>query len=151
MSCVLTYERVIDPVFFDEDTVTSSSFLDMLEKRCSSTAQQQQPHSSRERSTCSCSSHCQRLLECELPRPMDRKRMTNCLASSFTASHAFGLFVWGYVKDQVHRQRVSMLDENTAATAYVIKAMLQSSWQEVDYVQDVCRAKDGAHCEVFCT
>jgi hypothetical protein len=28
--CALTHERVIGPPFFDEHTITSSSFLDML-------------------------------------------------------------------------------------------------------------------------
>jgi hypothetical protein len=30
--CVLTHERVIGQFFFDEDIITSNSFLDMLEK-----------------------------------------------------------------------------------------------------------------------
>jgi hypothetical protein len=72
--------------------------------------------------------------------------MSNCVASSFTSSHAFGHLVWGYVKDQVHRQIVSMLDEIMADIANV---MLQSIWQEVDYAQDVCRARDDAHCKVL--
>jgi hypothetical protein len=39
--CALTHERVIGPFFFDENIITSNSFLDMLEL-CSSAAQQQQ-------------------------------------------------------------------------------------------------------------
>jgi hypothetical protein len=31
MWCSLAYERVISPFFFDEDIITSNSFLDMLE------------------------------------------------------------------------------------------------------------------------
>jgi hypothetical protein len=50
---------------------------------------------------------------------------------------------------------VNTLDEIkariTAATANVSKGMLQHVWQEVDYMWDVRRAKDGAHCEVFRT
>jgi uncharacterized membrane protein YccF (DUF307 family) len=46
-------------------------------------------------------------------------------------------FLWGYGKDQVHRQRLTMLDELTAwitaEIANVIKAVLQSIWLEVDY------------------
>jgi hypothetical protein len=37
----------------------------------------------------------------------------------------------------------------SAATANVTEDMLQCNWQEVDYKCDVCRAADGAHCEVF--
>jgi hypothetical protein len=32
VSCTLMYERIIGPVFFDEDFITSSSLLDILEK-----------------------------------------------------------------------------------------------------------------------
>jgi hypothetical protein len=64
-------------------------------------------------------------------------------------------FIWGYVKDQVHSQRVNMLGDLeaqiTAATADITKDTLQRFCQEVDYRWDICRAIEGAHCEVFCT
>jgi hypothetical protein len=48
-------------------------------------------------------------------------------------------FLWGYMKDQLHSQRVNMLDELeawiTAAIANVTKDMLQLVWQEVGCMQ----------------
>jgi hypothetical protein len=62
-------------------------------------------------------------------------------------------FFGGYVRDQVCSQKEIMLDELkaqiTAEIANFTMNMLRRVWQEIDYKWDVCRARDGAHCEAF--
>ena len=63
------------------------------------------------------------------------------------------LFLWGYVQDIVYRTKI--LDINdlkqriTDALATIDEAMLQRTWQEIDYRLDVLRATNGAHIEVY--
>jgi hypothetical protein len=67
----------------------------------------------------------------------------------------FTFFLWDHVKDKMCSKKVIMLDELksqiTAAIAYVTKDNLQHNWQEVVCRRNICRATDGAHCEVFHT
>jgi hypothetical protein len=42
---------------------------------------------------------------------MDRMRRINCVALSFSLTYVFRYFLWGYVGEQVHSQRVNMLVE----------------------------------------
>jgi hypothetical protein len=55
--------------------------------------------------------------------------------------------LWGFVKDQVQSQRVSLLEElKTCIAAAVANATKDAShyiWQE-----DACKARGGAQCEV---
>ena len=61
-------------------------------------------------------------------------------------------FLWGFVKDNVYRRRVSNIDDLkariTTAIASVDADMLAASWHEIDYRLDILRAMKGAHVKV---
>jgi len=62
-------------------------------------------------------------------------------------------FLWGYVKDIVYRTKIRDINDLkqriTDAIATIDEAMLQRTWQEIDYRLDVLRATNGAHIEVY--
>ncbi|KFM70899.1 hypothetical protein X975_03732, partial [Stegodyphus mimosarum] len=61
-------------------------------------------------------------------------------------------FLWGFVKDNVYRRRVSNMDDLkariTTAIASVDADMLAGTWREIEYRLDILRATKGAHVEV---
>ena len=63
------------------------------------------------------------------------------------------LFLWGYVKDIVYRTKIRDINDLkqriTEAIATIDEALLQRTWQEIDYRLDVLRATNGAHIEVY--
>ena len=62
-------------------------------------------------------------------------------------------FLWGYVKDTVYRTKVREMTDLkqriSNAIATIDEAMLQRTWQEIEYRLDVLRATNGAHIEVY--
>ena len=62
-------------------------------------------------------------------------------------------FLWGYVKDIVYRTKIrditDLKQRITDAIATIDEAMLQRTWQEIEYRLDVLRATNGAHVEVY--
>lgn len=62
-------------------------------------------------------------------------------------------FLWGYVKDIVYRTKIrdisDLKQKITDAIATIDEAMLQRTWQEIEYRLDVLRATNGAHVEVY--
>ncbi|KFM69781.1 hypothetical protein X975_15179, partial [Stegodyphus mimosarum] len=61
-------------------------------------------------------------------------------------------FLWGFVKDNVYRRRVSNVDDLkariTTAIASVDADMLAGTWREIEYRLDILRATKRAHVEV---
>ena len=62
-------------------------------------------------------------------------------------------FLWGYVKDIVYptkvRDMTDLRQRISNAIAAIDEAMLQRTWQEIEYRLDVLRATNGAHIEVY--
>jgi hypothetical protein len=62
-------------------------------------------------------------------------------------------FVWGYVKDTVHKTPVTSLDELklriVVAIETVTPQMVEKTWREIEYRLDILRAMKGAHIEVI--
>ena len=62
-------------------------------------------------------------------------------------------FLWGYLKDIVYKTKVWDIDDLKQripnAMTTIDKAMLQRTWQEIEYRLDVLRATNGAHIEVY--
>ena len=60
-------------------------------------------------------------------------------------------FLWGFVKDNVYRRRVSNIDDLkariTTAIASVDAEVLPASWREINYRLGILRASKGAHVE----
>ena len=63
------------------------------------------------------------------------------------------LKLWGYVKDIVYRTKIrdiTDLKQRIAnAIATIDEAMLQRTWQDIEYRLDLLRATHGAHIEVY--
>ena len=61
-------------------------------------------------------------------------------------------FLWGFVKDNLHRRRVSntydLKARITTTIASVDADMLANSWHEIDYRLDIIHATKVAHMEV---
>jgi hypothetical protein len=61
--------------------------------------------------------------------------------------------LWGYVRDIVYSTPVLDIDTLKArlsdALAAVTEEMLEKTWREIEYRQDVLRATNGAHVEVY--
>ena len=62
-------------------------------------------------------------------------------------------FLWGYVKDIVYRTKVQDMTDLKQkifnAIATIDEAMLQRTWQEIEYRLNMIRATNGAHIEVY--
>jgi len=62
-------------------------------------------------------------------------------------------FAWWFIKDVVCRRKVqdlADLRQGIIETVGLITAhMLQSTWQELEYPLDICRATTCAHIEVY--
>ena len=62
-------------------------------------------------------------------------------------------FLWGYLKDIVYKTKVWDIDDLKQripnAMTTIDEAMLQQTWQEIEYRLDVLRATNGAHIEVY--
>ena len=78
--------------------------------------------------------------------------LTTCHTPRSPDATPCDLFLWGYVKYQVH---VSPLPASTpelkvrirTATETITADILQTVWNELDYRVDVCRITKGAHIE----
>ncbi|KFM56922.1 hypothetical protein X975_13708, partial [Stegodyphus mimosarum] len=61
-------------------------------------------------------------------------------------------FLWGFVKDNIYRRRVSNIDDLkvriTTAIASVDADMLAGTWREIEYRLDILSVPKGAHMEV---
>ena len=62
-------------------------------------------------------------------------------------------FLWGYVKDIVYRTKVRDITDSKQRISNAIdtinEAMLQRTWQEIEYRLDVLRVTNGAHVEMY--
>ena len=62
-------------------------------------------------------------------------------------------FQWGYVKDIAYRKKVRDITDLKQRTSNAIdiidEAMLQRTWQEIEYRLDVLRVTNGAHTEMY--
>jgi len=57
-------------------------------------------------------------------------------------------FLWGYVKDQVYVPPFpASIPELKVPNRTITADMLQTVWNELDYLVDVCRITKGAHIE----
>ena len=62
-------------------------------------------------------------------------------------------FLWGYVKDIVYKTKVRDIDDLkqriSNAMTTIDEAMLQRTWQEIEYRLDVLRATNAARIELY--
>ena len=80
---------------------------------------------------------------------MDWAKRSNSLATQITSLLDF--LLWGFVKDNVYRRRVSNIDDLKARIKTTIASvdadMLATFWREIDYRLDILRATKGTHVE----
>jgi hypothetical protein len=61
--------------------------------------------------------------------------------------------LWGYVKNIVYQVKINGLQHLKARTrdavGTVTPNMLQTTWNQVEYRLDICRATKGAHTEIY--
>ncbi|KFM62835.1 hypothetical protein X975_24013, partial [Stegodyphus mimosarum] len=152
--CGLMHDRVIGLFVFTEKTVLSVVYLDMLENFVFPQLEELQPHVS---------------LQQDGATPHWGTIVRSSLNGHFTGRWIgrggpipwpprspditpLGFFLWGFVKDNVYRRRVSNIDDLkariTTAIASVDADMLTGTWHEIEYRLDILRATKGAHVEV---
>lgn len=123
--CVLTHERVVTLFCFDEDITTSNSFLDMLKNYALPQL----------------SSSDNLILQLDGEPAYVAHIDHDCLNLNFPGQwlRKERPIAWPpYSHDLMPFGSLQQLQ------------MLQSIWQEMGCRQDVCRAIDSGHCEVFC-
>ncbi|KFM59228.1 hypothetical protein X975_23270, partial [Stegodyphus mimosarum] len=152
--CGLMHDRVIGPFFFTEKTVSSVVYLDVLENFVFPQLEELQPHV---------------FLQQDGAPPHWDTIVRSSWKDHFTGRWIgrggpipwpprspditpLDFFLWGFVKDNVYRRRVSNMDDLkvriTTAIASVDADMLAGTWREIKYRLDILRAKKGAHVEV---
>ncbi|KFM73977.1 hypothetical protein X975_13500, partial [Stegodyphus mimosarum] len=152
--CGLMRNRVIAPFFFTEKTVSSVVYLDMLENFVFTQLGELQPHI---------------FLQQDGAPPHWDSMARSSLNDHFTGRWIgrggpipwppispditpLDFFVWGFVKANVYRRRVSNIDDLKARITTVITSVdanvLAGTWRENEYRLDILRAKKGAHVEV---
>ncbi|KFM64525.1 hypothetical protein X975_16921, partial [Stegodyphus mimosarum] len=152
--CGLMHDGVIGPFFFTEKTVSSVVYLDMLENFVFPQLEELQPHV---------------FLQQDGAPPHWGTIVRTSLNDHFTGRWIgrggpipwpprspdiplLDFFLWGLVKDNVYRRRVSNMDDLKARITTVIASvdadMLAGTWHEVEYRLDILRATKRAHVEV---
>ncbi|KFM56612.1 hypothetical protein X975_18900, partial [Stegodyphus mimosarum] len=143
------HDRVIGPFFFTEKTVSSVVYLDMLENFVFPQLEELQPRV---------------FLQQDGAPPHWGTIVRSSLNDHFTGRWIgrgspipwpprspditpLDFFLWGFVKDNVHRRRVSNMDDLkgriTTAVASVDADMLAGTWREIEYRLDILRATKG--------
>ncbi|KFM71424.1 hypothetical protein X975_15209, partial [Stegodyphus mimosarum] len=152
--CGLMYDRVIGPFFFTEKTVSSVVYLDILENFVFPQLEELQPHV---------------VLQQDGTPPHWGTIVRSSLNDHFTGRGIgrggpipwpprspditpLDFSLWGFVKDNVYRRRVAIIDDLkariTTAIASVDADMLAGTWREIEYRLYILRATKGAHVEV---
>ncbi|KFM76632.1 hypothetical protein X975_21839, partial [Stegodyphus mimosarum] len=145
----LMHDRVIGPFFFREKRISSVACLDMLKNFLFPQLEELQPHV---------------FLQQDGTPPPWGTIVRSSLNDHFTGRwigrggpipwppRLMDFFLWGFVKDNVYRRRVSNMDDLkariTTAIASVDADMLAGTWGEIEYRLDFLRATKGAHVEV---
>ncbi|KFM71471.1 hypothetical protein X975_17910, partial [Stegodyphus mimosarum] len=147
--CGLMHDRVIGPFFFTEKTVSSVVYLRHVGKFRISTTR-------RDSSTCVfatkwCTPHWNTIVRSSLNdhftgRWIGRGGPTPWPARSPDIT-PLDFFLWGFVKDNVYRRRVSNMDDlkarMTTEIASVDADMLAGTWREIEYRLNILRATKG--------
>jgi hypothetical protein len=150
--CGLAHDRVIGPFFFAERTVTSTTYLDMLElfavpQICGNNAIFHQvsapPHFA---------NVVRGFLDVNLPRRWIGRGGWKQWPPRSPDLTPLYFYLWGYVKQTVYNETINDIDQLKqrirAAIASVTPDVLGHVWQEVEYRLDVCRATIRAHNEL---
>ena len=153
--CGLMCNRVIGPFFFHEKTITADIYLDLLTEFVTPQLIDFQPTI---------------IFQQDGAPPHWGLRVRQFLNETF--SHRWigrdgpiswpprspditplDFFLWGYIKDIVYRTKVQDITDLkqriSNAIATIDEAMLQRTWQEIEYRLDVLRLTNGAHIEMY--
>ncbi|KFM65773.1 hypothetical protein X975_25152, partial [Stegodyphus mimosarum] len=142
--CGLMHDRVIGPFVFTEKTVSSVVYLDMLENFVFPQLEELQPHVFLQQD--GAPSHWGNIVRSSLNdhftgRWIGRGGTWAPRSPNITP---LDFFLWGFVRDNVCRRRVSNIDDLkariTTAISSVDADMLAGTWREIEYRVDILRA-----------
>ena len=143
--------RVIGPFFFHETTITADDYLDLLTKYVAPQLIDSQPTI---------------IFQQDGAPPHWGLRVRQFLNETFSDRWIgrdgpiswptcspditpLDFFLWGYVKDIVCRTKVRNITDLKQSIATIDEAMLQRTWQEIEYRLYVLRLAEGAHIEIY--
>jgi hypothetical protein len=155
--CALPRHEVIGPFFFQEKTVNSTNYLDMLELFAVSQVAHLQPNVFFQQG--GAPPHwgltVRKYLNKTFPNRWIGRGRDGPIPWPPRSPDITPLdfFFWDYVKDQVFRSKIGSVVELRArinnAVASVTPQMLENTWGEIQYRLDILRATTGAHIEVY--
>ncbi|KFM75855.1 Transposable element Tcb1 transposase, partial [Stegodyphus mimosarum] len=152
--CGLMHDRVTGAFFFTEKTVSSVVYLDMLENFVFPQLEELQPHVFLQQD--GAPPHWGTIVRSSLNghftgRWIGRGGPIPWLSRSPDIT-PLDFFLWGFVKGNVYRRRVSNMDDLkariTTTIASVDADVLASTWREIEYRLDILRATKEVHVEV---
>jgi hypothetical protein len=150
--CGMWKDGIIGPFFFQEATMTSCSYMDILEYYavqqfpCDAWFQQDgaPPHF--------LNILCQFLNECLPDKCIGRGGFLAWPPRSPDLTPLY-FVLWGYVKNIIYHEKIACLQTLqhciTVAIATVTIVMFVNMWHEIEYHFDVCQATNGAHAETY--
>ena len=157
--CAVSRNKIFGPFFFENDTVTGQSYLDMLQHWLFTLLQEDRPDFIFQQDGAPAHWHLnvRNFLNEKVPQRWIGRKGDNDLALCAWPPRSPDLtvcdfFLWGYVKDRVYvpplptsihdlKQRIA------AAIDLVDRDMLINVWEEFSYRIDVARASGGGHIE----
>ena len=149
------HDKIIDPFFFTEKSITAQIYLDILTEYTSPQLEQYRP---------------QVIFQQDSAPPHWRLEVYQFLNETFPdrwighdgiipwLPHSsditpLNFFLWGYVKDIVYQTKVRDINDLQHQIIEGIDTvtvdMLARTWQEIEYRLDIVHAIDGAHIEVY--
>ena len=146
---------IIGPFFFSESTVDSAVYLDMLQEFAVPQLEHLQPDVifQQDGAPPHWSLNVRQFLDEKFPgRWVGRDGPIPWPPRSPDLT-PLDFFLWGFVKDQVYRTKVTDLQDLKTrirnAFELVTVELLERTWREIEYRLDVVRATRGAHIDVY--
>ncbi|PNF31580.1 hypothetical protein B7P43_G00793 [Cryptotermes secundus] len=148
--CALMHVRVIGPLFFAEMTVTSDTYLDMLQNFVFPQVEALQPEINFQPHW---STIVRDALEKHFPGRWTGRGGPISWPPRSPDITPLDCFLCGYVKDVVYKTQVRDIDQLETrirdAIATVVAGMLARTWQEIEYRFDILRATNGANLQLY--
>ena len=153
--CQIMCNRIIGPFSFNEASITADVYLDLLTEYVAPQLIDFQPTIifQQDGAPPHWELHIHEFLNETFPKRWIGKDGPISWPPNSPDITSLDFFLWGYVKDIVYQTKVrdmtNLKQRISNAIATIDEAMLQQTWQEIEYHLDVLRATNGAHIEVY--
>lgn len=152
--CALAAYGVIGPFFFAERTVTSASYLDMLQEYAVPQIEDRQPnvYYQQDGAPPHWGLHVRNYLDEQFPERWIGRDGPISWPPRSPDITPLDFFLWGFVKNKVYARKLRNIDELKRRIEAVIQditpEIIDNVWREIEYRLDILRATNGAHVEI---